>query len=188
MKKSLVTRVALTAILGLPGQVLASAAPQDCAQIENARERLACFDAQYPRDPDKPFIDSTPLRPRTAPQPSSAVAAPTPQTGGQRQTDRNTGQVTPPNEDAPIRGQTEREKRLFDRGPDIDFTTTIAAIKAEPQQKMVFRLENGQVWIQTAPRTSPFEVGDSVTIKSAMLGGYIMRSEGGTSTRVTRIQ
>ena len=164
----------------------------DCPQIENARERLACFDAKYPRDPEKPFILSEPLRPRTAApirRPDTPQAPATPAAAVPVPAD------TPKNEDAPIRGQgpsssddKPNKGGFFDNQPDIDFTTTIAAIRAEDQKKMVFRLENGQIWIQTSPRTMDFSEGDTVTIKSARMGGFIMRNQAGTSTRVNRIQ
>jgi hypothetical protein len=53
---------------------------------------------------------------------------------------------------------------------------------------MVFRLENGQIWMQSSPRNLPFAVGNKVAIKSGRIGGYIMRSESGTSTRVKIIE
>ena len=52
----------------------------------------------------------------------------------------------------------------------------------------VFKLENGQIWMQSSPRDLPFKEGDRVTIKSGTIGGYILRSESGTSTRVQRIE
>jgi hypothetical protein len=53
---------------------------------------------------------------------------------------------------------------------------------------MVFLLANDQVWIQATPRPLPFEVGETVSVRNATLGGYFMRSEKGTSTRVQRVR
>ena len=64
----------------------------------------------------------------------------------------------------------------------------IAAVRSGGQQRMVFRLANDQIWMQSSPRDLPFSVGDNVNIKNARMGGYIMRSESGTSTRVQRIE
>jgi hypothetical protein len=94
-----------------------------------------------------------------------------------------------PAEDAPIRGQAKESKGgLFRNQPKIDFTSTIEAIKAESQKKMVFRLANGQIWLQSTPRELPFSEGDVITVKSGKLGGFVLRNEQGTSTRVTRIK
>ena len=81
-----------------------------------------------------------------------------------------------------------RRGGLLDYKEDVDITTTIAAIRSRDQQKMVFRLANDQIWMQSSPRNLPFNVGDEVTIKSGTIGGYIMRNKGGTSTRVERIK
>lgn len=89
-------------------------------------------------------------------------------------------------------GSVERAPRpssgIFDADENVDFAATIAALRRGDQQRMVFRLDNGQIWMQNAPRDLPFSEGDRVTVKSARLGGYIMRSAGGTSTRVRRIE
>ena len=72
--------------------------------------------------------------------------------------------------------------------PKVDLTTTIVAVRRGEKQKMVFQLENEQIWMQSTPRPLPFEEGDTVSIKNATLGGYFMRSTKGTSTRVQRIR
>ena len=53
---------------------------------------------------------------------------------------------------------------------------------------MLFRLENGQIWMQIAPRDVPIRTLDRVTIKRGLAGGYLMRNEAGSSTRVSRIE
>ncbi len=76
---------------------------------------------------------------------------------------------------------------MLDWQEPTNFTTTIAALRRGDQQRMVFRLENGEIWMQNSPRDLPFKVGDEVTIKSGRLGGHIMRSSRGTSTRIRRV-
>ena len=148
----------------------------DCAQVENARERLACFDRKYPRDPNKPNVvpgiqSSAPVS-RSAPTPVQPQA--TIQTPSQpAQTQDNAG---------------FRTGGMLDFKEEVNFTTTIEAIRSRDQQKMVFRLANGQIWGQSSPRNLPFKVGDEVTVKSGTIGGYIMRNDGGTSTRVERLK
>ena len=70
----------------------------------------------------------------------------------------------------------------------VSLSSTIRAIRAGEKQKMVFLLDNEQIWMQSSPRSLPFEAGDRITIKNALLGGYYLHSERGTSTRVQRIQ
>lgn len=76
----------------------------------------------------------------------------------------------------------------FDNPEQITVESVVTAIKDEPQKKMVFSLENGQIWLQNSPQNLPIQSGDKVTIKSASIGGYLLRNESGTSTRVRRIK
>jgi hypothetical protein len=144
----------------------------DCASIEDDARRLACFDASVSGKaiPQMPSAPSAPPPPPPAAEPSSSppVAAESP--------------VAPSGDTsaAPETGFMGDEK--------IDLTTTIEAIHAGEKQKMVFLLANDQVWIQATPRPLPFEVGDTVSVRNATLGGYFMRSEKGTSTRVQRVR
>ena len=53
---------------------------------------------------------------------------------------------------------------------------------------VIFLLDNGQIWIQDVFRYMAVDEGDAVTIKRARMGGYIMTTERGASTRVQRIR
>ncbi|MEM9622278.1 MAG: hypothetical protein AAF993_11545 [Pseudomonadota bacterium] len=185
------------AALTVEGQAQTS---EDCAQIENARERLACFDRAYPRNPDKPAVlpqitdqpirapgssaaPAAPAQPSTPPPPVPA-AAPTGEADSADATS-STGNA----DLAPIRdGGAGKSKSMFDRGEKIDFTATVAAVLSRDKQKMVFRLDNEQIWIQDSPRPLPIREGDVVKITSGIVGGFLLRTEGGTSTRVHRIK
>lgn len=174
-KLSSLCTLLVTTVIGVSANP--ALANEDCAQVEDARERLACFDRKYPRDPNKPNVvpgiqQSAPVS-RTQPQP---IATPSQQPEAEV--------AAEPAEDR--RGF--RSGGMLDSRDEVDFTTTIAAIRARDQQKMVFRLDNDQIWMQSSPRALPFKVGDTVTVKSGTIGGYIMRNEGGTATRVERIK
>ena len=81
-----------------------------------------------------------------------------------------------------------RLPRLFGARDNYVVNAKIKAILNGDQQKMVFLLDNGQIWLQSSPRNLPFHKGDDVTIKSGTMGGYILRTISGTSTRVRRIK
>jgi hypothetical protein len=70
----------------------------------------------------------------------------------------------------------------------VDLTSTIAIVHANSQQKMVFQLANDQVWMQSTPRLLHIREGDQVTIENASVGGYLMRTQRGVTTRVERIR
>ena len=146
-----------------------------CAEIVSAIERLDCYDRQY-RDRqargnaatgvsrDRPTYQSR----RSAPSTVTADAAP----------------MTPSPSAEPI----PEKKGLFSWGSSDTVRSEIAGVRRGEQQRMVFRLNNGQIWMQNTPRTLPFEIGDLVTIKSGRFGGYVMRSDRGTSTRVKPLE
>lgn len=68
-------------------------------------------------------------------------------------------------------------------------TATITAISKRPHGESVLTLDNGQVWAQTQAG-SPLRVriGDSVTIRSAALGSFLLSGPRGGSTRVERVR
>ena len=166
---------------------LALAAPQafantNCAQIENARERLACYDSQFPPEQGAniPRITSEPIR-----APSTLGNTPNPTSQPVIASNSSSTQPRP----APVPSeQGGGGAGLFGWTDKVDFETEIIALRRGDQQRMVFRLANGQIWMQNSSRDLPFSVGDRVSIKNGRVGGYVMRSDSGTSTRVRRIE
>ncbi len=149
------------------------AAEMNCSQIENARDRLACFDRFFPRDP---------TRANVLPDPQPAVKA------SPSLAEPDMEGVAPA---SPAAAPKKRSRGFLDwpEAEDVaEISSTIAAIRRQDKTRMVFRLENGQIWMQISPRELPFQKGDKVTIKQGRIGGMIMRSEGGTSTRVQKIE
>ena len=141
----------------------------DCGNISDPDERLACYDLRYPQpeaaaEAPPPVIESESVTPKQEVGQSSDVPPP------------------PPAEAA------ETEATTLLGGTKVDLTSTIKAIGGGEKQKMIFLLDNEEVWMQSTPRSLPFQEGDTVTIKSSMLGGYYMRSEQGTGTRVQRVE
>lgn len=175
-------------LVGLLGVQALAAEDVDCSEIENSVERLACYDGQFGRD-EKQRAPAEPSAEDTVP----AVIESSPVTEQRK--------VEPPAEAAPpvvpqapaaavgtVPEAGEHTKGGLFGDERVSLTTTIAAIREGEKQKMIFRLANDQIWMQANPRPLPFEVGDTVTIKNAWLGGYFMTAEKGTSTRVQRIK
>ena len=164
--------------------VAAAESAEDCAAIDDANERLACYDRRNPRAKPAPeaVTEAAPPERRTrrptyqpeavardretAPTPA-APAAPAPLTRGEEPADAK-----------------KKSGGLFQWREKVNFTSEIAALRRGEKQRMVFRLANGEIWMQNTARDLPFSIGDQVTIKSGRFGGYIMRSASGTSTRV----
>ena len=143
-----------------------------CPEILDKKERLECFDREFP------------IRKKTIPEKADEVSV-TPDAKKPKDIEK----VRPSAEPPAAKSFKERKSRsLFDWGDGEEFKTEIAAIRAGSNQRMVFRLKNGQIWMQSSPRSLPFKEGDSVVIKTGVIGGYIMRSTSGVSSRVTLVK
>lgn len=83
--------------------------------------------------------------------------------------------------------------KLFGGGDDKDeiseIETTVASARRNGLGKMILVLEDGARWIQTgsASVSADPDKGDSVTIRSGSLGSYFAKVNGGRPFRVKRI-
>ena len=82
----------------------------------------------------------------------------------------------------------QRAKSLFDWKGTEPFISKIKKIRSREKQRMVFLLNNDQIWIQIEPRFQPFKEGEQVYIQANFTGGFNMRSESGAFTEIRRIQ
>ena len=153
-----------------------------CSQIADKKERLECFDREFPSEASVQSQNVYPKAPRSTAGPKAAAPI-------------EDSRIAAPIEDARIKeASVQTPKRKMSLGGLLDWKTQpeveteITAIRSGSKQRMVFRLANGQIWMQSTPRALPFKAGDKVTIKSGRVGGYIMRSASGTSSRVTLIE
>ncbi|MDB2645686.1 hypothetical protein N9Y97_02305 [Pseudomonadales bacterium] len=146
----------------------------NCAQVESALERLDCYDGQAKLLSSLPTGDET-VSSKVVSQPSAPSAPP---------------ESAPPESAPPESAQLVSKKPSFLSRPIgalVEYSATIAEIK-KSQQKVFVVLSNEQIWrIQKSHLTS-FKIGDKALIKQGMVGGFIMRIEGGGSYRVKQIQ
>lgn len=196
-------KILLSALVLSAAALNAGGQTSHCVDIEDPSERLACFDAQFrgqpvPEEPgvEEPVVEESapdapePVAetdrradPEPAPKPAES-AAPEPPAAAVAVTPAAETTLPAP-EPAPV---TPESDTTWLGDEKVNLSSTIRAIRAGEKQKMVFLLDNEQVWMQASPRSLPFEAGDRITIKNALLGGYYMHSENGASTRVQRIQ
>jgi hypothetical protein len=148
----------LTGLLALPHTVFAQTDPRPCHEIVDPTERLACYDKASQQERTTPDAPAPALS--SEPVPANAIDKPT----------------------AP------KSRGLFSASENLVINSKLTSIRDRDKQKMVFRLENEQIWLQDSPRSLPFREGDDVTIKSATIGGYILSNNKGVSTRVRRIK
>ena len=67
--------------------------------------------------------------------------------------------------------------------------SSIILLDRRPGGELVFRLANGQVWVQQAARFIAVEAGEQVVIAPARLGGgHILATERSATTRVRHLE
>ena len=160
-----------------------------CSQIENARERLQCFDRQFPRDVGAPTVQKDPYNERDRSQARQATLD-VPQ--------EDISDVGPPAPDAVASRDAApsaddgfgfpTDDGFFSKRDRREVASRIKEVRSRDGQKMMFLLDNDQLWMQTSPRTLPIREGDQVTIKSGRIGGFLLATENGTTTRVERVR
>lgn len=170
----------LSVLLVLPHAVAAEQVRVSCSNIADATERLACFDRTFPSDSAAatPQPDVDPITTNSV-VPQATVVAPA------RASDGSAAPATNAQVEQP---EAETRRGLFSSKPKVDINSRLKSVRDMDKQKMIFLLENDQIWMQDSPRSLPFSKGQDVSIKSGTIGGYLMSNEEGVSTRVRRIK
>lgn len=181
-------------LLLAPRSGIAETSLADCAVIEDATARLTCFD----------ILAGAGARAVAAPVAASAIPAastqatpPAPVASTESTTAPITATAVPATEPTPVSGVSSYQ--------DIFGLENQAAVKGIKQVtsriisdfdgwdgKTVFRLENGQVWIQKDVNSRLTWRGSShpvVTIRRKTFNSYLLKVEGtNKSVRVTRVK
>ncbi len=159
------SRFSLVLLVLWPFSLRAEEVRVSCSNIADAAERLACFDRTFPGASDGEELQTEAVKPEEPVQPKVPAT---------------TARVEPQAE--PSKGG------IFSKKAKVSISSTLKSVRDSDKQKMVFLLENDQIWIQHSPRSLPFAKGQEVTIKSGTIGGYLMSNTDGLSTRVRRIK
>ena len=81
----------------------------------------------------------------------------------------------------------QREPEAKQPTGDAVLPATIAALQVAHDGKLIFTLDNGQVWVQAEIKHGlRFEVGEKVQIEHGTLGSLWLAASKGRKTRVTR--
>ena len=174
-------------LLGLALSGAAAAAPSDqdmahCASIDAADSRLACYDTLAHRRQLAISAATTPAAPAAAPARTSAppvatatpapavMASPTP--------------APPATADASTFGLNRVQVHTVNEGP-TSITALVAKVSQDALGQYYVSLDNGQTWMTTEQdlRLGP---GESVTIKRASLGSFLLLTASKHSYRVRR--
>lgn len=171
---------------------VASAATHPCAEVVDDAERLACFDAAFER-PARAVKPAPPVQPSAGtasaakpalPAASSASAASAAKPAVPAQA------AAPTTEDF---GLTPYAKRSLDpdsaRSEPASLTARVTDVARGRDTRFVVTLDNGQVWRQVETLSQArVSVGDTVTIREASLGSYLLVTTSRIATRVRRVR
>jgi len=199
MIRGYITVSSIVMLLALP----AVAAPVDtrelarCHAMANRDQQLDCYEAlataALAANAAAGPSAAAPTTPTAAGQPGSiggqsaptAAAAPTAPPAGQPAPAGPAAGTTDPNDPANF-GLTRRQVEPHRSGPSA-VESIVSQMTLDRHQNVTVVLENGQTWtlIEPDPRLRP---GDSVTIKRASLGSYLMLTPSRRSYRVERLK
>jgi hypothetical protein len=85
-------------------------------------------------------------------------------------------------------GWTREEARKEERLPSLTvIPATVVQLSVRSNGRFIVTLDNGTIWSQSQNKSDVrIAVGDSVTLKKATLGSYLLVTRDGVSTRVKR--
>lgn len=162
------------AVAALAAAVAASAAETHrCASLFDDAQRLACYDGTYgkPVRPAGPPAPATPATTTVIATPAAPVPARPPAVAIQPA-------PVPAAAAAPAPKPAAKAK-------DEPVSGRIVAVGRLPNERFAVTLDNGQLWTQLErDLTAEVKVGDTVQVRPAMLGSWMLETEGGVKTRV----
>lgn len=175
--------ISLAIAAGVPA---ASAATHPCAAVADDAQRLACYDAAFER-PSPPVAVTA----SKAESPSPARAATPAQAA--LPTQAALPAQAAPTATADDFGLTEHAKRSLDPDPEkrkpASLTAGVTAVTRGRDTRFVLTLDNGQVWRQIETLSQArVSVGDTVTIREASLGSFLLVTSNRIATRVRRVR
>jgi hypothetical protein len=81
------------------------------------------------------------------------------------------------------------DERRAEAKKSFSFTATVTGLEKRRDGKFVATFDNGQVWEQTELNSrANVRVGDSVAVRRAALGSYLLSTREGIGTRVKRLR
>jgi hypothetical protein len=145
-------------------------APAPCIGISSSADRLACYDKLAGRvsAPKAAAVTAAPAPAATVAATPAPAAAPTAEDFGLSQVQKAASSSSPPE----IKSVSAK----------------VAGFGHSPSRRTQVTLDNGQVWEYQEDPDSLLSIGDSVTIKHAALGSFILLTPTKLSHRVSRVK
>jgi hypothetical protein len=158
-----------------------------CVDIASAADRLACYDKLAGRVSAPKALAASPaatspsIASRAATSPEAAAPAPAASVAA-----APAPAAAPTEEDF---GRSKVRKAASSGAPPEikSITAKVAAFGRSPNRRTQVTLDNGQIWEYQDDPDPLLSIGDSVTIKRATLGSFILLTPTKLSHRVSRV-
>lgn len=152
-----------------------------CAAEKDSLARLVCFDREVAKYTQSSASVAPAPTPPVRVSPPAATVAPTPPPVASQ-----------PGDDFGVAGQLARKRKAEkeETGEAIkELHASVSKLTNKPYGEFVVTLDNGQVWQQNeAKSTFLIKEGETVIIRPAKFGSYMLTTGSGATTRVHRIQ
>ena len=186
-----------TALLVLGGLACSIALAQsavDCSNVADDKSRLKCYDDQAKRQKMKAVVPTEPAAAPVAAVPAlPAAVAPAAAHAPSQPPAPSSAYTTPdPGEFGltPDVARRNREARHPDAPKEADqIVVRVKGVTTRAHGEYLITMEDGNVWQEMEySGNQPPQVGESVTIKRAMMGSFFLSRTKGTGLRVKRVQ
>jgi len=164
--------------------------PQSCTKIADDSHRLACYDSAFGYTPAAPAAASSRTEAATASPPAGVATTTAPQAAPTAAVASAAAAASPAVERTEDFGLTQQAQR--DRAGVLtveSISATVTSVDRNTADRLVVSLDNGQVWQQSESSSQiRIKPGDTVTIKRAALGSFMLVTVRNGSTRAKRIK
>ncbi|MEI5639933.1 MULTISPECIES: hypothetical protein [unclassified Pseudoalteromonas] len=170
--KKIIALVALGVSSFAVAKPINTQALQACAMVENDLKRLMCYDNVMANKP------ASQGNQKMAKQPGKPAHA------------MNKAQSNnKPEKSASITSEFGLEHKIEAESRKIDeISAKLVKVERSARKRAFFTLDNGQVWKQVSAESFFADPGDTLVIKRASFGSFLMKKEGSNrSTRVKRV-
>lgn len=138
---------------------------EECARIESADERLACYDAAFGVEAEAVQRSAEELADESAAAATAAI-------------------VVAPNDELDEDDFGFAKEKSETEGESL--TSTITGLSKDAYKRMIFELENGQVWRQIEYKRVSVDVGEVAVIRHGSFNSYKLYI--GNTKRWTRVR
>jgi hypothetical protein len=164
-------------------------AVKSCATVTDNQRRLACYDGAVRMEPKSATTPAAPAAAASAtaaspgasgvtvpPSPAGSSVAPAAAAGGA--STASAGEFGVRNGPLDVRKSATGPKEIM---------AVVTGIQPRADGALLFQLDNGQSWLENQPNDLGLKTGDTVRIRTAALGSYMLYASSNRFTHVTRV-